>query len=279
MSRYSRPANSSLFVKNVHRDVRVDELRNLFERYGRVKDVYIPLDYHTREPRGFAYVQFDDWRDAEDALQNLDRMRLKGNDMNVQFAEGDRKTPGQMRNKDSRGRLRDSRSRSRGRRDTSSRRHRSRERARREVSPPRPSPPPIRGDSYDDSKYCSSRPNGHENYRDQHHINSNGQHNHHHDDSNEYGHGHQSHDRNRSRDREYSNHNHNQHHRRRKSHSSHHRYSHHEECNGHQSRRGRQSRDSRSNSPQLPKAHFEKSRKEHRLGSSHNVSRSRSRNR
>ena len=51
-------------------------------------------------------------------------MRLKGNDMNVQFAEGDRKTPGQMRNKDSRGRLRDSRSRSRGRRDTSSRRHR-----------------------------------------------------------------------------------------------------------------------------------------------------------
>ena len=73
MSRFSRPANSSLFIKNVHEDVRPDELRILFEKYGKIKDVYIPLDYNSKVPRGFAYVQFDDWRDAEEALHNLDR--------------------------------------------------------------------------------------------------------------------------------------------------------------------------------------------------------------
>ncbi|KAJ8025853.1 Serine/arginine-rich splicing factor 10 [Holothuria leucospilota] len=30
----------------------------MFSKYGSISDVYIPLDYHTREPRGFAYIQY-----------------------------------------------------------------------------------------------------------------------------------------------------------------------------------------------------------------------------
>jgi hypothetical protein len=30
------------------------------QRYGRVKDVYMPRDYYTRRPKGFAFVQFFD---------------------------------------------------------------------------------------------------------------------------------------------------------------------------------------------------------------------------
>ena len=30
----------------------------MFGKYGRITDVYIPLDYYTRESRGFAYVQY-----------------------------------------------------------------------------------------------------------------------------------------------------------------------------------------------------------------------------
>jgi len=33
-------------------------LRELFARYGPIQDVYIPMDHYTREPRGFAYVQY-----------------------------------------------------------------------------------------------------------------------------------------------------------------------------------------------------------------------------
>lgn len=36
---------------------RPEDLRVLFERTGPVRDVYIPLDYYTRESRGFAYVK------------------------------------------------------------------------------------------------------------------------------------------------------------------------------------------------------------------------------
>ena len=37
---------------------RADELRDLFSQYGSISDVYVPMDYFTREPRGFAYVQY-----------------------------------------------------------------------------------------------------------------------------------------------------------------------------------------------------------------------------
>ena len=35
----------------------LDELRREFARYGPIKDVYIPRDYYSNRPRGFAYVQ------------------------------------------------------------------------------------------------------------------------------------------------------------------------------------------------------------------------------
>lgn len=38
--------------------IRPDDLRDLFSQYGSISDVYVPLDYYTREPRGFAYVQY-----------------------------------------------------------------------------------------------------------------------------------------------------------------------------------------------------------------------------
>lgn len=30
----------------------------MFSKYGPVSDVYVPLDFYTRYPRGFAYVQY-----------------------------------------------------------------------------------------------------------------------------------------------------------------------------------------------------------------------------
>ncbi|XP_031571196.1 serine/arginine-rich splicing factor 12-like isoform X2 [Actinia tenebrosa] len=136
MSRYSRPPNSSLYVRNLHPETRPDDLRRMFGKYGRITDVYIPLDYYTREPRGFSYVQFEDIRDAEDALYFLDRAILLGRELEVQFAEGDRKTPSSMRNKERRTKgsfedYRDDRRRSRSRSPRRRERSRSPRRSRR----------------------------------------------------------------------------------------------------------------------------------------------------
>ncbi|KAK3095313.1 hypothetical protein FSP39_013120 [Pinctada imbricata] len=112
MSRYSRPPNSSLYVRNVPDDLRAEsmqeELRSLFGKYGRMTDVYVPVDYYSRNPRGFAYRilnsdTFEDPRDADDALYHLDRTRFYGRELEIEFARGDRKTPGQMRTKESGG--------------------------------------------------------------------------------------------------------------------------------------------------------------------------------
>uniref|UniRef100_UPI00358E1A57 serine/arginine-rich splicing factor 10-like isoform X1 n=1 Tax=Myxine glutinosa TaxID=7769 RepID=UPI00358E1A57 len=100
MSKYSRPPNSSLYVRNVADTTRPEDLRREFTRFGPILDVYVPLDYYTRRPRGFSYVQFEDVRDAEDALYSLDKKWVCGRQIEIQFAEGDRKTPSQMKVKE-----------------------------------------------------------------------------------------------------------------------------------------------------------------------------------
>ncbi|XP_054766524.1 serine/arginine-rich splicing factor 10-like [Lytechinus pictus] len=144
-SRYgSRPPNTSLYVRNLPDDVRTEDMRSLFGKFGPISDIYIPLDYYTREPRGFAYVQFEDIRDAEDAMYDLDRYRFYGRELEIQYAEGDRKTPTQMRGKE-RGGYRPSRYRSRSR---SPRRRRSRSRSPRRRRSRSASPRKRRSPSY-----------------------------------------------------------------------------------------------------------------------------------
>ncbi|KAM5164380.1 serine/arginine-rich splicing factor 12 [Mantella aurantiaca] len=123
MSRYSRPPNTSLFVRNVADATRPEDLRREFGRYGPIVDVYVPLDYYNRRPRGFAYIQFEDVRDAEDALYNLNRKWVCGRQIEIQFAQGDRKTPVQMKSKEKHAcsPVDRRRSRSRSRRHTRSR--------------------------------------------------------------------------------------------------------------------------------------------------------------
>uniref|UniRef100_A0A1A8DZ74 Serine/arginine-rich splicing factor 10 n=1 Tax=Nothobranchius kadleci TaxID=1051664 RepID=A0A1A8DZ74_NOTKA len=97
-----RHQNTSLFVRNISDESRPEDLRREFGRYGPIVDVYIPLDFYTRQPRGFAYIQFEDVRDAEDALHSLDRKWVCGRQIEIQFAQGDRKTPNQMKSKERR---------------------------------------------------------------------------------------------------------------------------------------------------------------------------------
>uniref|UniRef100_A0A8C6A6J8 Serine/arginine-rich splicing factor 10 n=1 Tax=Marmota marmota marmota TaxID=9994 RepID=A0A8C6A6J8_MARMA len=168
MSRYQRPPNTSLFVRNVTDYIRSEDLWREFGRYGPIVDVYVPLDFYTRRPRGFAYVQFEFVRDAEDALQNLDRKWICGRQVEIQFAQGDRKTPNQMKAKEGRNVYRSSRyddyDRYRRSRSRSYERRRSRNRSfdynyRRSYSPrnSRPIRRRRRSRSHSDKNNCKSK--------------------------------------------------------------------------------------------------------------------------
>ncbi|XP_042021485.1 serine/arginine-rich SC35-like splicing factor SCL28 [Salvia splendens] len=91
------PAPSGLLVRNISLSSRPEDLRVPFERFGPVKDVYLPKNYYTGEPRGFGFVKFHDPEDAADAKNHMDRTVIGGREIRIVFAEENRKTPQEMR--------------------------------------------------------------------------------------------------------------------------------------------------------------------------------------
>jgi FUS-interacting serine-arginine-rich protein 1 len=90
----------SVYVRNISFRTEPDTIRKLFEQYGPVRDVYMPRDYHSKKRKGFGYVEFEDKKDAEKAIQELNDKEVDGMNIMLEFAKGDRKSSDQMRRKD-----------------------------------------------------------------------------------------------------------------------------------------------------------------------------------
>ncbi|XP_042003486.1 serine/arginine-rich SC35-like splicing factor SCL30A [Salvia splendens] len=93
-------APTSLLVRNLRHDCRPEDLRRPFGQFGPVKDIYLPRDYYTGDPRGFGFVQFVDPADAADAKYHMDGQILQGRELTVVFAEENRKKPTEMRSRE-----------------------------------------------------------------------------------------------------------------------------------------------------------------------------------
>ncbi|XP_027163257.1 serine/arginine-rich SC35-like splicing factor SCL30 [Coffea eugenioides] len=91
--------HGSLLVRNIPLDCRPEELRVPFERFGLVRDVYLPKDYYTGEPRGFAFVQFVDPYEAAEAQYQMNGQIFAGREISVVVAAETRKRPEEMRRK------------------------------------------------------------------------------------------------------------------------------------------------------------------------------------
>ncbi|GAB2299843.1 hypothetical protein Dimus_033897 [Dionaea muscipula] len=97
--RRKEQSSGSLLVRNIPLDCRPEELRVPFERFGVVRDVYIPKDYYSGEPRGFAFVQFVDSYDASQAQYHMNKQIFAGREISVVLAAETRKRPEEMRRK------------------------------------------------------------------------------------------------------------------------------------------------------------------------------------
>lgn len=67
MSRRSEYLDAKVYVGGLPEDATTQELEDAFHRFGRIRKVWI-----ARRPPGFAFVEFEDSRDAEDAVKALD---------------------------------------------------------------------------------------------------------------------------------------------------------------------------------------------------------------
>ncbi|CAN4110245.1 unnamed protein product [Withania somnifera] len=93
----TRDEPSTLLVRNLRHDCRPEDLKKLFGQMGPVKDIYLPRDYYTREPRGFGFIQYLDPADAAEAKYQMDGQIFQGRSLTVVFAEENRKKPQEMR--------------------------------------------------------------------------------------------------------------------------------------------------------------------------------------
>ncbi len=76
----------NIFVGNLSFQTTQDELHAAFAQYGNVDRVNIVTDRDTGQPRGFAFVEMSDQREAETAIDQLNGAEMNGRALNVNEA-------------------------------------------------------------------------------------------------------------------------------------------------------------------------------------------------
>ncbi|CDP17191.1 unnamed protein product [Coffea canephora] len=86
MGRSSR-SSRTIYVGNLPGDIRESEVEDLFYKYGRIVDIDLKI---PPRPPGYAFVEFDDYRDADDAIRGRDGYNFDGHRLRVELAHGGR---------------------------------------------------------------------------------------------------------------------------------------------------------------------------------------------
>src|SRR6266478_5824604 len=82
----TRNPMTNIFVGNLSYQTTQEDLLAAFSAYGNVERVNIVTDRDTGQPRGFAFVEMTERRDAETAISQLNGAELNGRAMNVNEA-------------------------------------------------------------------------------------------------------------------------------------------------------------------------------------------------
>ncbi|KAF3920038.1 Nucleolin [Orbilia brochopaga] len=81
-----------LFVRNLTYSVTESELTELFDQFGDLDEVHLPVDQKTHNPKGFAYIQYSSPESAITAFQTLDKSIFQGRTLHVLPAEAKRES-------------------------------------------------------------------------------------------------------------------------------------------------------------------------------------------
>ena len=72
-----------VYVGDLSYSAHQGELEREFGRYGPLREVWV-----ARNPPGFAFIEFEDGRDADDAVRDLDGRRICGTRVRVEHSRG-----------------------------------------------------------------------------------------------------------------------------------------------------------------------------------------------
>lgn len=88
---------SNLFVTGIHPRLTESDISRLFEKYGDVDNCSIMLDPHTKESRGFGFVNMSTGEQADAAKEGLQGEVIEGRTLSIEKARRSRPrvpTPG-----------------------------------------------------------------------------------------------------------------------------------------------------------------------------------------
>jgi cold-inducible RNA-binding protein len=77
---------TNIFVGNLSYQTTQEDLQQAFAQYGSVERVNIVTDRDSGQPRGFAFVEMTEKRDAETAIAQLNGAEMNGRALNVNEA-------------------------------------------------------------------------------------------------------------------------------------------------------------------------------------------------
>ncbi|KAK1319038.1 Pre-mRNA-splicing factor SF2 [Acorus calamus] len=77
----------TIYVGNLPGDIREREVEDLFYKYGPIVDIDLKI---PPRPPGYAFVEFEESRDAEDAIRGRDGYNFDGHRLRVELAHGGR---------------------------------------------------------------------------------------------------------------------------------------------------------------------------------------------
>ncbi|KAL8130491.1 hypothetical protein V2J09_019646 [Rumex salicifolius] len=83
----TRRLERTIYVGNLPGDTREREVEDLFYKYGRIVEIDLKI---PPRPPGYAFVEFEDEQDADDAVRGRDGYDFDGHRLRVEFAHGGR---------------------------------------------------------------------------------------------------------------------------------------------------------------------------------------------
>lgn len=96
----STTSECRVYVGNLPQFVRNRDLEDIFDKYGTIRGINI----HNRFDPAFAFIEFEDPRDAEDAVHDKDGTKFDGQAIKVQFPRGNSSSYDDRNSGSSRGR-------------------------------------------------------------------------------------------------------------------------------------------------------------------------------
>ncbi|XP_026466657.1 RNA-binding protein 1-like isoform X2 [Ctenocephalides felis] len=84
MSRYREwDLSCKVYIGNLGSSATKHDIETHFSKYGPLRNVWV-----ARNPPGFAFVEYEDPRDAQDAVRGLDGTRCCGTHVKVEMSSG-----------------------------------------------------------------------------------------------------------------------------------------------------------------------------------------------